>query len=108
MSIDAETMEQVERRFEVLLPHLNERQKRLALGDRGQAAGARWSERGGRGARVSPTTVRTGVTELEAGEDPLPVAGPAVLVADGNEPACMTLIFVAANHPRPMAGRPVA
>ncbi len=73
MSIDAETMEQVERRFEVLLPHLNERQKRLALATEARLLGHGGVSAVAEAARVSPTTVRTGVTELEAGEDPLPV-----------------------------------
>ena len=56
----------------MLLPHLNERQRRLAL-----AAEARLLGHGGvravaRVAGVSETTVRKGVFELEAGDGPLP------------------------------------
>jgi transposase len=63
---------QLAARFEVLLPHLNERQQRLAL-----AVEARLLGHGGvRGvaqvAGVSETTVRKGVFELEAGEAPFP------------------------------------
>ncbi|MFC9915840.1 ISAzo13 family transposase [Streptomyces sp. NPDC127197] len=59
-------------RFRVLLPHLNERQRRLAV-----AAEARLLGHGGvravaRAAGMSETTVRRGVAELEAGADPLP------------------------------------
>ena len=72
MAIPDEVHDQLTARFEVLLPHLNERQRRLAL-----AAEARLLGHGGvravaRAAGVSETTVRAGVFELEAGEDPLP------------------------------------
>jgi hypothetical protein len=74
MRIDAEVRGQLTRRCEVLLPHLNELQQRLAL-----AAEARLLGHGGIRAvadvaRVSATTVRKGVGELESGEEPLPVA----------------------------------
>jgi transposase/DNA-binding transcriptional regulator YdaS (Cro superfamily) len=70
--ISSEVRDQLTLRFGVLLPHLNERQRRLAL-----AAEARLLGHGGvravaRSAGVSETTVRKGVYELEAGEDPLP------------------------------------
>ena len=59
-------------RFKVLLPHLDERQRRLLL-----AAEARLLGHGGvravaRASGVSETTVRRGVFELEAGEGPRP------------------------------------
>lgn len=73
MSIDVETLEQVERRFEVLLPHLNERQKRLALATEARLLGHGGVRAVAEAAGVSPSTVRAGVSELEAGEDPLPV-----------------------------------
>jgi transposase len=73
MRVDDVVRGQLAMRFEVLLPHLNERQQRLAL-----ATEARLLGHGGVGAvadaaGVSATTVRRGVAELEAGEDPLPV-----------------------------------
>jgi transposase len=73
MPVDAEVRGQLARRFEVLLPHLNERQQRLAL-----AAEARLLGHGGvravaEASGVSATTVRRGVIELESGEDALPV-----------------------------------
>src|SRR5215204_3990879 len=89
MGVDAEVRGQLARRFEVLLPHLNERQQRLAL-----ATEARLLGHGGvravasssatplrtvealtlaASATVSASTVRKGVAELEAGEEPLPV-----------------------------------
>ncbi|MDP9843590.1 hypothetical protein J2853_002801 [Streptosporangium lutulentum] len=65
-------LEQLALKFEVLLPHLNERQRRLLL-----AAEARLLGHGGvravaRLAGVSETTVRRGVFELEEGQDPFP------------------------------------
>jgi hypothetical protein len=72
MSIPVEVRDQLSVRFGVLLPHLNERQRRLLL-----AAEARLLGHGGvravaGAAGVSETTVRTGVFELEAGEAPFP------------------------------------
>lgn len=65
MRIPSEVCDQLALRFGVLLPHLNERQQRLAL-----AAEARLLGHGGvravaRAAGVSETTVRKGVFELE-------------------------------------------
>ena len=72
MPIPAEACDQLSLRFEVLMPHLNERQRRLLL-----AAEARLLGHGGvravaRVAGVSETTVRTGVFELEEGQEPFP------------------------------------
>ncbi|XVQ15126.1 ISAzo13 family transposase [Spirillospora sp. CA-255316] len=70
--MSSEVREQLGLRFEVLLPHLNERQRRLLL-----AAEARFLGHGGvravaEIAGVSETTVRKGVFELEGGEGPFP------------------------------------
>jgi hypothetical protein len=70
MAILPEVRDQLALKFEVLLPHLNERQWRLLL-----AAEARLLGHGGvrvvaRLAGVSESTVRKGVFELEAGQDP--------------------------------------
>jgi transposase len=59
-------------RFEVLLPHLNERQQRLALATEARVLGHGGVRAVARAAGVSEGTVRRGVGELEAGEDPLP------------------------------------
>jgi len=72
MAISPEARDQLGLKFEVLLPHLNERQRRLLL-----AAEARLLGHGGvravaRLAGVSESTVRKGVFELEAGQDPFP------------------------------------
>ena len=58
-------------KFDALLPHLDERQRRLVLG-----AEARWLGHGGielvaRASGISRKTVSAGSTELEGGEDPL-------------------------------------
>src|SRR5436190_16758868 len=72
MAILPEVLVQVALRFEVVLPHLNERQRRLLL-----AAEARLLGHGGvravaRLAGVSESTVRKGVFELEEGLNPFP------------------------------------
>jgi Rhodopirellula transposase DDE domain len=72
----AVTMEIDERalaaKFDAVLPHLDERQRRLVL-----AAEARWLGHGGialvaRASGVSRVTITAGVGELEAGEEPTP------------------------------------
>src|SRR5918997_2577361 len=73
MRIDAEVRGQLARRFEVLLPHLNERQQRLALATEARLLGHGGIRAVAEAAKVSATTVRRGVAELESGEDPLPV-----------------------------------
>jgi DDE family transposase len=72
MAIRDEVLAQVGDRFAALLPHLNERQRRLAL-----AVEARLLGHGGVGAvariaGVSETTVRRGLSELEGGVGPWP------------------------------------
>jgi hypothetical protein len=72
MAISLDVRDQLALRFEVLLPHLNERQRRLLL-----AAEARLLGHGGvravaQVAGVSESTVREGVFELEEGQDPFP------------------------------------
>ena len=72
MAISSDVRDQLALRFEVLLPHLNERQRRLLL-----AAEARLLGHGGvravaQVAGMSETTVRRGVFELEEGQDPFP------------------------------------
>jgi transposase len=59
-------------RFEVLLPHLNERQQRLALAVEARLLGHGGVRAVAQVAGVSETTVRRGVFELEAGEEPFP------------------------------------
>jgi transposase len=73
MPVDAEVRGQLARRFEVLLPHLNERQQRLALATEARLLGHGGVRAVAEASGVSATTVRKGVAELESGADPLPV-----------------------------------
>jgi transposase len=72
MAITAEVMSQLGCRFEVLLPHLNERQRRLAVAVEARLLGHGGVRAAAQVAGMSETTVRRGVAELEAGEDPFP------------------------------------
>jgi hypothetical protein len=67
MRIDAEVRGQLTRRFEVLLPHLNELQQRLALDAEARLLGHGGIRAVADVAGVSATTVRKGVGELESG-----------------------------------------
>jgi transposase len=58
-------------KFEVLFPHLDERQRRLLMGAEARVLGHGGIRAVARAAGVSETTVRKGVDELEAGEEPL-------------------------------------
>jgi hypothetical protein len=73
MRVDAEVRGQLARRFEVLLPHLNERQQRLALATEARLLGHGGVRAVAEVTGVSATTVRKGVAELESGEGSLPV-----------------------------------
>src|SRR4051794_16375715 len=74
MGVDEEVRGRLAIRFEVLLPHLNERQQRMALACEARLLGHGGVAAVAAAARVSPTTVRRGVTELDSGEEePLPV-----------------------------------
>jgi hypothetical protein len=72
MAIPGEVRDQLVARFAVLLPHLNERQRRLALATEARLLGHGGVRLVAQVAGVSETTVRKGVFELEAGADPLP------------------------------------
>lgn len=72
MRVSDEVRGQLARRFDVLLPHLNERQRRLALATEARLLGHGGVAVVARIAEISETTVRKGVFELEAGVDPLP------------------------------------
>nr|WP_240677908.1 ISAzo13 family transposase [Actinacidiphila soli] len=58
-------------RFEVLLPHLNERQRRLALATEARLLGHGGVRLVARTTGVSEATIRKGVFELEDGAEPL-------------------------------------
>ena len=72
MRVSSVVRDQLAARFEVLLPHLNERQQRLALATEARLLGHGGVRAVAEMAGVSVTTVRKGVFELEGGEDPLP------------------------------------
>jgi transposase len=72
MGISSEVRRQLGLRFTVLFPHLNERQRRLLVGQEARLLGHGGLRAVAQAAGVSETTVRAGVFELEAGEDPLP------------------------------------
>ncbi|MEU8269385.1 ISAzo13 family transposase [Sphaerisporangium sp. NPDC049002] len=72
MPIPSEVREQLSVKFDVLLPHLNERQRRLLLATEARLLGHGGVRTVAQVAGVSETTVRNGVFELEAGDNPLP------------------------------------
>jgi transposase len=72
MRVDEVVRGQLAARFGVLLPHLNERQRRLAVAVEARLLGHGGVRAAARVAGMSETTVRRGVAELEAGEDPFP------------------------------------
>ena len=79
MAIDEAVTSGLGDRFAVLLPHLNERQRRLAVATEARLLGHGGVRVAARAAGMSETTVRRGVAELEAGQDPFPdgrVRGP--------------------------------
>lgn len=71
MRIPDETRNQLSAKFAVLFPHLDERQRRLLMGTEARLLGHGGIRAVARAAQVSETTVRNGVFELEAGEEPL-------------------------------------
>jgi hypothetical protein len=72
MRVSMEVREQLAVRLEVLLPHLSEHQQRLALAVEARLLGHGGVRSVAQAAGVSETTVRRGVFELEAGEEPFP------------------------------------
>src|SRR4051794_739557 len=73
MRIDADAREELVRRFEVLLPHLNERQQRLALATEARLLGHGGVRAVAEASGASATTVRKGIAELESADEALPV-----------------------------------
>jgi len=71
MGIAAEVRESLAAKFEVLFPHLDERQRRLAAGAGARALGHGDIRVVARAAGMREGTVSRGVAELEAGEEPL-------------------------------------
>src|SRR5439155_7854996 len=58
-------------KFQVLFPHLDERQRRLLMGAEARALGHGGIRLVARAAAVREATVELGVTELDSGEEPL-------------------------------------
>src|SRR4051795_10588052 len=75
MGVDEWVRGQLATRFEVLLPHLNERQQRMALACEARLLGHGGVAAVADAARVSPTTVRRGGGGVDGGEEPLPARG---------------------------------
>ncbi|MEV4561976.1 ISAzo13 family transposase [Kitasatospora sp. NPDC049285] len=71
MAIEDAVLAQLAARFEVLLPHLNERQRRLALATEARLLGHGGVRTVARISGASESTVRRGVFELEAGTESL-------------------------------------
>lgn len=71
MGIPDATRDQLAVKFEVLFPHLDERQRRLLMGAEARVLGHGGVRMVAQAAQVSETTVRKGVDELEAGEGQL-------------------------------------
>lgn len=86
MAVDSLLRDQLSRRFGVLLPYLDERQKRLALGAEARLIGHGGVRAVAVAAGVSEATVRAGVGELEAADSALPV-GRSRRPGGGRKPA---------------------
>src|SRR6266699_3329572 len=69
MAVSADVTEALAAKFAVMLPHLDERQRRLYLGSAARGHGGRAAV--ARAAGVSERTVSAGVGELDAGAEPL-------------------------------------
>ena len=93
------TEESLTAKFEALLPHLDERQRRLLLGAEARMLGHGGGRLVARAAGVREATVSRGVAELESGEEPLGrvrrVGGGRKRAADrdpGLRPALLALV----------------
>src|SRR4029079_3833831 len=71
MAVTVETEQILAAKFEVLFPHLDERQRRLLMGAEARILGHGGVRVVAQAAGTSESTVRKGVDELEAGEAPL-------------------------------------
>src|SRR5580700_5118234 len=65
------TQEMLAAKFETIVPHLDERQRRLLLGAEARALGHGGIRLVARAAGVREATVALGASELDAGEEPL-------------------------------------
>src|SRR5215216_5953472 len=94
-----QTHETLVAKFEVILPHLDERQRRLLMGAEARVLGHGGIRAVARAAGVREATVALGVDELDAGAEPLgrtrkPGGGRkrAVDLDPGLRPALMALV----------------
>jgi transposase len=71
MAVTVETEQTLAAKFEVIFPHLDERQRRLLLGAEARALGHGGIRAVARAAGVAENTVARGVSELDAGGRPL-------------------------------------
>src|SRR5438046_10407558 len=71
MSISVENWEMLAAKFQVILPHLDERQRRLLMGAEARALGHGGIRAVARAAGVREETVSSGVDELDSGAAPL-------------------------------------
>jgi hypothetical protein len=71
MAVTMETEQALAAKFEVLFPHLDERQRRLLMGAEARALGHGGIRAVARAAGVAENTVSRGVSDLDAGEAPL-------------------------------------
>jgi len=71
MGVVVVTQEMLAAKFGAVFPHLDERQRRLLMGAEARAVGHGGIRLVARAAGVREATVSLGVTELEAGEEPL-------------------------------------
>jgi transposase len=71
MAVAVGVEEELSAEFAALFPHLDERQRRLAMGARARSLGHGGIKVVARAAGVSPVTVSRGVAELETGGEPL-------------------------------------
>jgi len=76
-----ETRELLAAKFQVIFPHLDERQRRLVMGARARALGHGGIKMVAHAAGVSAVTVSKGVAELDSGEEPLAARAEQVVVA---------------------------
>jgi len=71
MAVTMDTEQMLAAKFEVLFPHLDERQRRLLMGAEAQALGHGGIRAVARAAGVAENTVSRGVSDVDAGESPL-------------------------------------
>ena len=71
MALPVDEEESLAAKFAALFPHLDERQRRLAMGAEARVLGHGGIKVVARAAGVSAVTVSRGVAELEAGGEPL-------------------------------------